>query len=243
MKRYLFLFGCLCSTMTILSSCRHNVLRGKGPEATKNPTLSYFNAVEVDVPMEITVNVQPGAQPALQITGYENLLDEIRMEVRDSTLHITRPSGWDFASDRDMKGTITVPSLVDLALAGSADAEIHGNITGAAFDLDIAGNDRVIIDNINVPHFTTSISGLGHLTVKGGTVALAEYDMSGAGNIKAFDLQTNDTKASISGACSADVTAQHTLNADISGAGHVHYKGHPQVSSSVSGLGGVTDVN
>lgn len=243
MKRYLLLFSCLCSAMTILSSCKHNVLRGKGKEITQNPNLTYFKSVEVDVPMQVTINVQPGAQPSLQITGYENLLQNIKIEVKDSALNITQPDGWSFYTDRDITGTITVPTLDALSLAGTADVDIHGNVTGTAFELDIAGDDKVTIDNINVNHFTTSISGVGHITVKGGTVAQAEYDMSGAGKIKAFDLQTDDTKASISGACSTDVTARHKLDVEISGAGHVHYKGHPQVTSSVSGLGGVTDAN
>lgn len=243
MKRYLLLFGCICSVMTILSSCKHNVLRGKGKEITQNPNLTYFKAIDVDVPMQVTINVQPGAQSSLQLSGYENLLQNVRTEVKDSTLHITQPNGWSFYTDKDITGTITVPSLDALSLSGTADADIHGNITGAAFELDIAGNDKVDIDNINVAHFITGVSGLGHVTVKGGTVAKAEYDMSGAGKIKAFDLQTDETKASISGACSIDVMARQKLDADISGAGHVHYKGHPQVTSSVSGLGGVTDVN
>ena len=74
-------------------------------------------------------------------------------------------------------------------------------------------------------------------------VKTADYEVSGAGKIKAFPLQTTETSASISGAGESEVSASGKLTASISGAGIIRYKGHPAITQEVSGVGTVKDAN
>jgi hypothetical protein len=66
--------------------------------------------------------------------------------------------------------------------------------------------------------------------------------MSGLGNYNAGDLESADATVTLTGAGSATVWAEHTLNVKISGAGNVSYYGSPQVSQSISGAGAVNSL-
>jgi predicted small secreted protein len=244
MKKHLLFVCAIVSFAFFVSSCRMNTLRGEGNKTTLAPTLASFDAIEIEVPLKANITVQSGSQPGLQMNGYENVLKHIKTEVKGTTLHITCDLGDIWTIDCDgMTTQITLPSLKTLTLTGAPDADIHGNITGSDFKLDISGAANVVIDNINVDTFTSDVSGAADITVKGGAVKSAGYEISGAGKVKAFPLQTTETKASISGAGTSEVTATSKLSAGISGAGTIKYKGHPSISQDVSGVGTIKDAN
>ncbi len=244
MKKHLLLVCAAVSFLVVLSSCRMNTLKGEGNKTTAAPALSSFNAIEIEVPLKANITVQSGSQPGIQMNGYENILKHIKMTVKDNVLHITCDLGEMWTIDCDGLTTeITLPSLTALTLTGAPDADIHGNMTGGNFKLDISGATNVIIDNINVDSFVSDVSGAADITVKGGAVKSASYEISGAGKVKAFPLQTGETSASISGAGTSEVTATTKLTASISGAGTIKYKGHPSISQEVSGVGTIKDAN
>ncbi len=226
-----------------LFSCKRNVRKGEGAKGTATPAVTSFNAIDIDLSIKANITVQAGAQPSVQLNGYKNLLDHIKTTIKDNTLYITSDLDdiWIVSGD-DVVATIILPSLTSLSLSGAPDADIHGNITGPEFNLDISGSSKVIIDNINVDTFTSDASGVANITVKGGAVKKATYDLSGAGSIDAFPLQSEETEASISGTGKSELTALKKLDASISGAGSIKYKGHPTVSQDVSGVGSITAV-
>ena len=188
--------------------------------------------------------MQSGAQPGIQMNGYENILKHITTTVKNNTLYVKCDLGETWTIDCDGLTTqITLPSLTSLTLTGAPDADIHGNVAGGNFKLDISGKANVTIDNINVDTFASDVSGAADITIKGGTVKSAAYEISGAAKVKAFPLQAGETVASISGAGTSEVTAITKLTASISGAGTIKYKGHPSISQDVSGVGTIKDAN
>ena len=228
-----------------LFACKRNIRKGEGAKGSSSPSVSTFNAIDIDLSVKANITVQPGAQPSVHLSGYKNLIDHIKTTVKDNTLYITSELEGDMwvISGEDVIAEITVPSLNGLSLSGAPDADIHGNITGQAFALDISGSSKVVIDNMTVDTFTSDGSGVAHITVKAGSVKSASYDLSGAGSVEAFPLQSDETAASISGTGKCEITAMKKLDADISGAGSIKYKGHPTVSQEVSGVGSITNVD
>jgi hypothetical protein len=70
-----------------------------------------------------------------------------------------------------------------------------------------------------------------------------DLDLTGAGHAHCYDLLAENTKVDISGAGSADVYASVKLDAQVSGAGSVNYKGNAaNVNQHVSGAGSITKV-
>jgi len=244
MKQLVMSFACIIGFVLPCSSCRINVLKGEGAKGTDNPTVSSFNAIELDIPVKAFITVQDGAHPGVQISGYENILKHLKTKVENGKLifYSDLDETWEIDYD-GITVQVTAPSLKALSLSGAPDAEIHGNITGSSFKLTISGASKVAIDNINVDNFSSEVSGSGNIDLKRGYVKSATHEISGAGKIKAFPLQTDETVISISGSGKGLVTANQKLSVSVSGAGSVKYKGHPSITQDISGAGSVAAVN
>ncbi len=239
-KKFLSLFSLLG---IVLTSCAHHVVIGSGKQATEDRKVSGFENLDISTSLHAIINVQPGAQTSLTLSGYQNILDDIKTEVKDNTLRIYTEDDIQFGINKKIEAVITVPSLAALSLSGAPDADIHGTINCKNFKLDISGAANANIENLSSTELSSDLSGAGKIEITGGNVQHAQYSISGAGSIRAYGLQTKETVASVSGAGECDVTAQEKLEAHISGVGKVRYKGHPQVDSHVSGVGSVSDAN
>lgn len=224
-----------------LHSCKPVI--GNGNMKEESRSVSTFNSIEISAPVKATITVQEGAAASVQLSGYENLLQQIKTEISNNKLRIFLPDGLRVETDKEVEAKITVPSLAALDLSGASDAVINGRITGNEFILDISGSSDVTADDISSSKFSVDVSGSGNVDVKAGTVQDADYEVSGAGSINAFGLQSQTADASVSGAGSIHLTAMQKLEVDISGAGGIKYKGHPQISQDISGAGSLSDAN
>ena len=242
--RYLSLV-CLLFSIAIFSSCKRNILKGSGSTTTVNPAVASFNGVNIDdLPLKVDIEVQQGAQPGIQMSGYENVLNHIKTKVEDNILVVYTDLDEMWTIDGDgITVKITVPSLAMLTLSGAPDAGIHGNVTGSALHVDVSGASNIVIDNIATDTFAIEVSGAADLHINGGSVKYADYQISGAGKVKAYSLQSIETSATISGAGTCEVNASQKLAAHVNGAGTIRYKGHPAVTQDVSGVGSVKDAN
>ncbi len=64
-----------------------------------------------------------------------------------------------------------------------------------------------------------------------------DIDISGSGEYRAGDLQSETAKIKISGSGDVTLWVIESLDANVSGSGSVNYYGHPQTSLSSSGSG------
>ena len=235
---------CVCSITIVGLACRLNVLRGDGKQITSTPEVGQFNAVEVSLPISVSITVSDGSKPSIELSGYENILAHIKTKIKGNTLKIYTDLNetWTLGNNEKISAKINLPSLVQVGTSGAADVQIHGNISGKSFGMDLSGASDVSIDNINVDEFETQGSGASTIEIKGGNVKHAVFQVSGAGKIKAYPLAANSVDVQISGAGSGQVTATEKLFARISGAGSITYKGHPVVDQDVSGAGSISRV-
>ena len=101
-----------------------------------------------------------------------------------------------------------------------------------------SGGSELRLDDINAQ--TLRIMGSGALKATlAGTVVEQKISISGAGEVRADRLVSQDAVVDVSGAGSIVVNVAKTLRATISGAGSVEYYGDPEVRQSVSGVGRV----
>ncbi len=222
------------------TSCGVNVLRGEGKKVNHTPSLSAFDGLDITISSKVNITVSEGATQNVELSGYENILKHIKTEVKQGVLYISfdLDDTWT-VNDDDMEVRITMPSIKMLSLSGAPDVNIHGNVSGKEFKLDVSGASEVVIDNINVENLSADLSGAPQLDIRGGNVKNASYEISGVGKIEAFPMQTEETSASISGAAESEVNVSRKLEANISGAGSIKYKGSPEVIKHISGVGSV----
>ena len=233
------------SLLLFAASCRQPIVRGSGKELSQpRVTSGYFDKIEIDAPLDATINVVAGTAPSLNLTGYENILSYIETRVEDSTLHISmKEEDVHFYLKKNIIAIINLPSLRSLDVSGSSDATIKGNITGAALNISMSGSGDIKAENVNVADLSVDVSGSSDVSIGSGTTTKATYSIAGSGDISAFGLQTTETSLSISGSSDAQVNVSSKLSIEIAGSGDVRYKGHPAITQAIAGAGDVKDAN
>ena len=75
-----------------------------------------------------------------------------------------------------------------------------------------------------------------------GETTREEINLSGAGSLEAFELESSDCEVSISGIGGAEVDVKDRLVAKISGMGGIQYRGSPnEIRREVSGIGKIKE--
>lgn len=216
-------------------------VRGSGVMDSETRKVSGFDSIDIDYPAEVII--KQGAAESLTIEAEDNLLPQISTEVRNGTLHIEN-------NERDydkrvnptkiIRITITVKQLrqVDFSTAGALTVE---GLKGDTLKIFLSGAGDVNLNNLELDELTASLSGAGEFNASG-TVTDLTLTISGFGSFNSPDLSTQTADVRISGAGSATLRVEESLNASISGAGSVNYYGSPSVTRAISGAGEVKQI-
>jgi hypothetical protein len=115
---------------------------------------------------------------------------------------------------------------------------IADNFSGEALTLSHDGAGKMALKNLDYRTLTVDLDGLGEIQVSG-VVEKQTVTIGGAGCYKAEALKSKAAAVLLTGAGEAKVWAEEDLNANITGAGTIKYKGSPKVEQSSSGLGSI----
>lgn len=247
----------------LLSSCNGDGLgcvRGSGITVTEARSLNNFS--QIDVQCDAIVNICEDSAYSFVAEGQSNILENLITHVSGGKLIIR--------NRRCVRGnskliiTIHAPSVADIDLAGSANITLHkkANLKLSTSSFKISGSGNIeVVGTVETSNLYTKITGSGDLyltttavwantTITGsgkvemrGTCTTHEIYITGSGKIHSFDLVTDDTYVNISGSGLAELWAEKTLDADITGSGKVHYKGWPKINMRISGSGSISNHN
>jgi hypothetical protein len=137
---------------------------------------------------------------------------------------------------------ITLPTVTDIALAGSGSIRSTAKFTGID-DLSIAvsGSGNISFD-FESDDTEVALSGSGEIKLSGTTEDL-EISISGSGDVFAKNLEAKDCRINISGSGDAQVQVNGDLETNIAGSGDVHYTGDASVKTRISGSGTVKKIS
>ena len=228
----------------LLASCQGifgKRVHGDGNIKTEDRPVSDFK--NVDVSGAAKVLVSQGDHPSVKIEGDENLLPYMEVNQIGNKIEVREKPGFNLATTTDIKVYVTAPVFNDIDASGACDIIGQTKITNPedlAMHVSGAGDIRM---EVEAPHLKADVSGSGSIYLKGQTKDVY-LELTGAGHAHCFDLLSESTKVEISGAGSAEVYASVKLEADVSGAGNVKYKGNASdVKQDVSGAGSVQKVD
>ncbi len=236
--RNLFL---LCALVSILcASCGFGGKRvqGDGNIKKEQRNVSSFDKVQVSGAIDLYVS-QGDAKP-VEIEGDANLIPYIEIEQTGSRLVVRSKKGYNLDPTDHMKLYVTAPVYEKIEVSGACNIYSQSKINNDHnLKLGVSGAGDIKME-VDAPKISADISGAGNVDLKGETKDL-DLDLTGAGKAHCYDLKSENTKVDISGAGSAEVYASQKLDAQVSGAGSVHYKGNAKdVSQHVSGAGSVS---
>lgn len=224
----------------ILGSCRHFLgkrVKGNGEIRTEERSVNNFKNVEVSGAAKVYVS--QGSPATVKIEGDANLLQYMEVTQEGDKISIRERPGFNLSPTGDLNVYVTAPVYNKIAASGACDIIGQNKITNPEdLSLHVSGAGDIRMD-VDVPSLAAEVSGSGSIDLKGETKDV-DLELTGAGHAHCYNLLSENTKVDISGAGSAEVYASVKLDAEVSGAGSVVYKGNAtSVSQHVSGAGSV----
>jgi hypothetical protein len=241
MRKYLWLALAL---PLILGSCRHILgkrVRGNGNIRTEDRSVSTFK--DVDVSGAAKVYVSQSEHSSVKLEGDENLLPYIEVIQEGDKIRVRNKPGFNLIPTGDLKVYVSTPVYNNIDASGACDIIGQTKISNPEnLEMHVSGAGDIQME-VDAPRLKAQVSGSGSINLKGQTRDV-DLDLTGAGHAHCYELLAENTKVEISGAGSAEVYASVRLDADVSGAGNVSYKGNASdVNQHVSGAGSVKKVN
>ena len=225
----------LLAAILSFSSCNKETLRGRGDTVSRTRTGGAFNEIEAGGEFEIYLTQGPAKEIVLE--GQENILADLATTTRNNRLEL-KYYHYNVKVKEPVRIYITTPHLTGIAVSGAN--KVQGLTDWRVNDLNISssGSGEINLTLRNANNVESSVSGSGKINLKGDAYR-HDLDISGSGELRAFELYTKKTNVRISGSGKSDVRVSEALKANISGSGTVRYKGNPSVSTSISGSGKV----
>jgi hypothetical protein len=236
-KTWLLLF---LAFPVLLFSCQ-NILgkrvRGNGNVQTQDRPVSNFKNVEVGGSAKVYVS--QGDHASVKVEVDENLQQFVEVAQEGNRVIVRERSGFNLVPTNELKIFVTAPVYNSIDVSGACDIIGQTKISNPEdLDMEVSGAGDIQMD-VDAPNLKAHISGSGSINMKGQTKTV-ELELTGAAHAHCFDLLSEETTVDISGAGSAEVFASVKLDATVSGAGSVSYKGNAAtVNQHVSGAGSV----
>ena len=214
--------------------------RGSGHIVTETRDAGGFHAIDVSYPAEVFI--KQGANESVKIQADDNLLPQLRTQVRGGTLEISykRQDRRYVNPTKPVVITIVVKQLDNVEFTSAGELTID-NVEADELDISLSGAGNLNLNDIQAKNLHVSLSGAGSMNASGKADRL-DVNISGFGDFKGGELHSQDALVDISGAGSATVWADDTLTAQVSGAGSVDYYGSHTVTKEVSGVGGIKQI-
>jgi hypothetical protein len=182
-----------------------------GPRTTQTRGVADFT--RVDNRDSVDVRLRVGEPQRVRVSAGENVIDDVRTEVRDGTLRLTFDH--DGVGESDVVVYASVPALTGIEASGSGDIDADG-IDADAFEVRSDGSATIALEGT------------------AGRLALA---LDGSGDADLGGLVTREARVAVGGSGDVDVRADERLDVDVDGSGDVRYRGDPALTHRVDGSG------
>lgn len=209
---------------------------GNGNIITEKIETGTFQSVSVSGAMNI--QVRQDNSTSISIRTDENLIPLIDVYVDGSTLVVREKKGYNLRPSRELIVYVSAPLFREISVSGSGNIISDNKITGnESLSLKVSGSGKIDME-VDIPQVSTRVSGSGTVILSGQSDVL-DMHLSGSGDIRCFDLNSDDVTLELSGSADAEVTANKKLEVHVSGSADVLYKGNANVTKHISGSGSV----
>lgn len=216
-----------------------NEIKGNGNITTETRNTSDYDGISVSGSFKVTL--VSGNEGKINITGDENLLEYVVIEVESGNLKIKMRKNFNISSTKRIEVTVPVEQIESLVLSGSGSISSTTEIKASSFSTVQSGSGKINLD-INTRNLESTLSGSGHLTLSG-VAENFEITVSGSGKIDSKQMNSENVSAQISGSGNITITTTESIKAIVSGSGQINYSGNPKViEEKVSGSGGIYKV-
>jgi hypothetical protein len=236
-----------------LDSC--TIITGEGPVVEKGFANEPFQSVNLDG--SLNVHIKQGTQQNVMVSGNENIIEKLKMDVLDGTLYLSLEPGNYLNYELDVHLTMT--TLKNVTLSGSGDITLGTFVGLSDLNVELDGSGDIQSEGVLEVMSETKIEldGSGDIELKmkakdvlvildgsgdvelDGAASKLVVELDGSGDVKAFGLQSLHCEANLDGAGTIKLYASQTLKASLDGSGDILYRGEPRVDASMDGSGSI----
>ncbi len=224
----------LMSLLLLLFSCEKekadDCFRSHGDTTSKTRSLSSFTKLQVEG--VVTVQLIPGTESKVTVTGGKNFLQQIHTEVRDGTLYVKENIGCKFVRSysREYSVDIHYVQLNEIAHYGSKHITSDSPLNSAVLDIDKwAGGGDVILPVSSDSLFVRIHAGSGDVTVTGKSDFGYVYQR-GFGFMFLDELSLQNCYVDKGGTGDCHVMVKDTATVDFNSYGTLIISGNPNVN-------------
>jgi hypothetical protein len=231
----------LVAAVLVISACNLNyqVAQGSGRIISETRQVSGFEAVHISGIGELSIT--QGKEESIRVEAEDNLMPQIKIEVRSRTLFITLQDNERFVfPNRVPKYYLTFKQLNRIEAEGAASIE-GGELDMEIFEIRNDGAGRLKIGPIKAKSLIVTVNGASRQELSG-KVDEQKILINGVGVYKADELESDKAVVQINGAGQAKVWVNEILDAVIIGAGVIQYKGNPSGERTINGVGTISEV-
>ncbi len=213
-------------------------VRGSGLIRSETRDISGFNSIEFSGIGSLTI-IQ-GNEEYLQIEAEENLISHIESVVRAGKLSIGFKDQINLIPSKDILFTLSVKDIQKLEVSGLGYV-FSSQLSVDKLNVYSSGSSQVNLNGLTGNELKIEISGAGIFKIDG-IVDSQSIEVSGAGVYDAANFRSKTAKITISGAGSAILWVENTLNAELSGVTSLRYFGKPSLVKRVSGIARIEEL-
>lgn len=222
-----------CKGITVDNNNNNNTDNNSGTISGGGRVEDFKDFDEVELSGFYDVNIERADEYSVIIQGEGK--KDVEISQSGSTLLINKDKNdwsinfdwdnFDWKSRSATKIIIRMPHLKSLETSGATVSRVKGfEEEDIAFHFTGASESTIEVSSNNLD---VNVSGAANIELHG-MVNKADYDLSGACKLKAYDLKAKTVSVDASGACSAQVYAEESINADASGPSSIRYRGGAQ---------------
>ena len=232
----IFFSGCVFFS---IDSIAGNRVTAKGSQETYQIDVGQFNRIRIEGQCDVRYYSAFSETVTLEIQ--QNVREYFIVEVQNNVLIIRSTRNISFASVKSPVLTVSTPILNRVSIQGAGSFTALDKITADSLDFLVSGASTVAAE-LDVKRLSVNVSGAGNLNLSG-EARTANFVLSGAGYIRALELQTADSTIVITGAGTVNISCSDNLSINASGAGSVRYRGSPIRNVTTIGVFSVSQVN
>tara|TARA_R110002072_G_scaffold302060_2_gene483624 strand:- start:48884 stop:49588 length:705 start_codon:yes stop_codon:yes gene_type:complete len=224
------------SVFFLLSACNFETVKGSDIITQKSFDITDFT--EIDVSSAIEVELLQSDDYKVTLECNDNVVEVIDISKKEEILRVKVKGSYAFTNVK-IKVTIHAPAINRIESSGASSITIE-DYEAKNFELDFSGASEINAKLIVSEQLKVEASGASSIKLRGKAKNVS-LDFSGASDFDSKKLIVSDKlTAESSGASSIKVTANGTLELDVSGASEVTYYGNGTISKSdISGAGSV----
>ena len=187
-------------------------------------SLEAFNSLVVKGDVDVYVN-QTGESG---ISASESDLKTLQYEVKDGTLEIN--------GGADGHIYIHTQGLSRIELLSSSDVYSSDTLKGNSLSIKNLGDGEATL-LLNFSNVEVSVTGSADVKLSGYADNL-KANVSGAGDLRAYKLQTKQANVTLSGTGDAQINASKSIQGNVGGAGTLYHQGEPErLEVEITGAG------